>query len=98
MKWPAILALASSAVWTATAKACPGYTASNVEESDYGLTADLTLAGDSCDVYGEDLTDLRLIVEYQTGRFPGHDTASLPTEHLLTEPRLPTARPHPGCS
>lgn len=46
---------------------CPGYKASNIEETDFGLTADFTLAGDACDIFGTDIEDLRLIVEYQTG-------------------------------
>lgn len=44
---------------------CPGYTASNTQETDTGLTADLTLAGPACNVYGNDIHDLRLSVEYQ---------------------------------
>lgn len=47
---------------------CPGYTASNVEASSNGLTADLSLAGDACDAYGEDLEDLLLEVTYETGK------------------------------
>lgn len=47
---------------------CPGYKASNVEQSQTGLTADLTLAGEPCDVYGDDLPDLKLLVEHQTGK------------------------------
>ena len=46
---------------------CPGYTASNVVQTDSGLTASLTLAGDTCNVYGYDLPDLTLLVQYQTG-------------------------------
>lgn len=46
---------------------CPGYTASDVTHTDSGLTASLTLAGDACNVYGYDLPDLTLSVEYQTG-------------------------------
>ena len=45
---------------------CPGYKASNVQTSATGMTADLTLAGPACSVYGEDLKDLTLTVEYQT--------------------------------
>ncbi|KAF6844826.1 alpha-glucosidase [Colletotrichum musicola] len=45
---------------------CPGYAASNVQTSSTGLTADLSLAGEPCDAYGADLTDLVLSVEYQT--------------------------------
>ncbi|KAL2874289.1 hypothetical protein SGCOL_010551 [Colletotrichum sp. CLE4] len=46
--------------------ACPGYKASNVQLSSTGLTADLSLAGEACNAYGTDLTDLTLTVEYQT--------------------------------
>ncbi|KAI0134255.1 family 31 glycosyl hydrolase [Xylariales sp. AK1849] len=46
--------------------ACPGYRASNVQTSSSGLTADLTLAGTACDVYGTDLADLTLEVSYDT--------------------------------
>lgn len=48
-------------------KACSGYSASNVEVTDSTITADLTLAGDACDVYGTDLEDLTLKVTYETG-------------------------------
>lgn len=44
---------------------CPGYTASNVVRTPYGLTADLHLAGSACNVYGTDVEALNLIVEYQ---------------------------------
>jgi alpha-glucosidase len=46
---------------------CPGYTASNVQNDGSKVTADLSLAGTACNVYGDDLTDLKLEVEYQTG-------------------------------
>lgn len=49
---------------------CPGYSASNVEVTDSGLTADLKLAGEACDVYGEDLNDLVIEVTYETGAQP----------------------------
>jgi alpha-glucosidase len=44
---------------------CPGYTASNIVRTPYGLTADLQLAGSACNVYGTDIEALNLIVEYQ---------------------------------
>ncbi|CAG9982075.1 unnamed protein product [Clonostachys byssicola] len=44
---------------------CPGYTASNVQTTDYGLTADLSLAGEACNAYGDDLKDLILEVTYE---------------------------------
>ncbi|KAI0905730.1 glycoside hydrolase family 31 protein [Ustulina deusta] len=44
---------------------CPGYKASNVVKTPLGLTADLILAGDPCNVYGTDIEALGLVVEYQ---------------------------------
>ena len=46
---------------------CPGYTASNVKTDTNSVTADLTLAGTACNIYGDDITSLKLLVEYQTG-------------------------------
>ena len=59
----------------ATLDSCPGYKASGVETSSSGLTASLTLAGTACNVYGTDLEELTLIVEYQSGksRLPGYN-------------------------
>ncbi|TKA61584.1 hypothetical protein B0A49_12264 [Cryomyces minteri] len=45
---------------------CPGYKASNVKQTDNSLSADLTLAGPACNIYGTDLTNLVLNVEYET--------------------------------
>ena len=45
---------------------CPGYTASNLLRSPYGLSATLTLAGNPCNVYGTDIAHLNLTVEYQS--------------------------------
>ena len=45
---------------------CPGYKASNVVTTAHGYAADLTLAGDACNVYGNDIIDLSLVVEYQS--------------------------------
>jgi hypothetical protein len=44
---------------------CPGYKLSSVVETKLGLVADLVLAGDACNVYGTDIEQLSLIVEYQ---------------------------------
>ncbi|KAF4933811.1 Alpha-glucosidase [Colletotrichum fructicola] len=44
---------------------CPGYTASNVQETSHGFTADLDLAGKACNVYGNEIEALKLVVEYQ---------------------------------
>lgn len=46
---------------------CPGYRASDIQTTDNGLTASLTLSGTACNVYGTDLEDLTLTVEYQNG-------------------------------
>jgi len=45
---------------------CSGYKASNVVETSNSISADLTLVGDGCNVYGNDISDLVLSVEYQT--------------------------------
>ncbi|KAJ2902832.1 glycosyl hydrolase family 31 [Zalerion maritima] len=44
---------------------CPGYKAENVKGTDAGLKADLVLAGKECNVYGNDVKKLSLVVEYQ---------------------------------
>jgi alpha-glucosidase len=46
---------------------CPGYKATNVKKESGGVTADLTLNGNPCNIYGNDLKNLQLLVEYQTG-------------------------------
>ncbi|KAI1867510.1 hypothetical protein JX265_007312 [Neoarthrinium moseri] len=48
------------------AASCPGYRASNIVKTTGVLAADLTLSGNACNVYGQDIIDLRLLVEYQT--------------------------------
>lgn len=45
---------------------CPGYTARGVKTSPTGLTAQLALSGPACNVYGTDIDNLELTVEYQT--------------------------------
>ncbi|KAF4614964.1 hypothetical protein D9613_003515 [Agrocybe pediades] len=47
-------------------QACPGYKATNVKARRDGLTADLVLAGKACNVFGEDIQNLRLNVDYET--------------------------------
>lgn len=66
----AALALLASTVglWVVAAQGiadCPGYRASNVRRTSGTITADLTLAGEPCNAYSDDLKDLRLLVEYQ---------------------------------
>jgi hypothetical protein len=52
---------------------CAGYRARNVVETATGLTADLTLAGAACNVYGRDIEQLKLSVNYDTGMIGWHD-------------------------
>ena len=52
----------------ATLASCPGYKASGIETTGNGLTATLTLAGTACNIYGTDLEELTLTVEYQNGK------------------------------
>ncbi|KAI1322869.1 glycoside hydrolase family 31 protein [Xylariaceae sp. FL0255] len=67
MHTPSLLIVGSAiGVIAASIDDCPGYTASNVVDSNGQLTADLTLAGTACSIYGTDITDLKLLVEYQT--------------------------------
>ena len=51
----------------AAGAACPGYKAQNVSHTSTGVQARLRLAGAACNIYGTDLDDLILSVEYQTG-------------------------------
>ena len=46
---------------------CPGYSASDIVNTDTGLTAKLTLNGPACNVYGTDVQNLRLLVNYDSG-------------------------------
>jgi hypothetical protein len=55
---------------------CPGYSASNVETSGTGLSADLSLAGSPCNSYGKDIANLRLTVSYDTCMSSGVHTIS----------------------
>ncbi|KAF2219453.1 glycosyl hydrolases family 31-domain-containing protein, partial [Elsinoe ampelina] len=45
---------------------CPGYTAENVRKTKHGLHARLVLDGKPCNVYGTDVEELVLTVDYQT--------------------------------
>ncbi|KAK8036076.1 alpha-glucosidase [Apiospora rasikravindrae] len=44
--------------------ACPGYTASDVQQSTHGLSASLKLAGTACNSFGRDVQDLKLTINY----------------------------------
>ncbi len=45
---------------------CPGYKASSINSEGSKLTADLTLSGDPCNVFGADIETLSLEVTYET--------------------------------
>ncbi len=53
----------------ATRESCPGYVASNVQTTTTGLTASLNLGGEACNVYGTDVPELMLSVNYDTGEY-----------------------------
>ena len=83
---------------------CPGYIASNVQEDASSLKADLTLAGKACNVYGNDIQDLTLSVEYQSQnrlavrivpRYLGPANESL---YILSERLTPYPSSEDGCS
>ena len=60
---------AAAAVWVdpTVLDACPGYKATNVNTYGSTLTADLSLAGHACNVFGPDIQKLKLEVTYETG-------------------------------
>ncbi|OAL39850.1 hypothetical protein AYO20_00762 [Fonsecaea nubica] len=81
---------------------CPGYTASQVSTSSTGLTAHLTLAGTACNVYGTDIHDLDLSVEYQTSSRlhvnirPSHITSQNQSWYLLSTDYVPAGNQSGG--
>lgn len=66
----AVVASVSSRVFNARQMTAdsPGYSASNVQTFATGLTADLTLAGPATNTYGNDIHNLKLMVNYDTGQ------------------------------
>jgi alpha-glucosidase len=61
--------LGTTAVLAQGISSCPGYAAANVKHHNKAITADLTLEGSPCNAYGNDIKDLKLLVEYQTGGY-----------------------------
>lgn len=47
---------------------CPGYVASEVQHAGSSMSASLSLASHACNLYGTDLSDLKLAVDYQTSK------------------------------
>lgn len=45
---------------------CSGYSVSNYKDNGKSLVADLTLKGSPCNIYGDDIKNLKLLVEYQS--------------------------------
>lgn len=72
----------------ANASACPGYTATNIDVTESGLTADLSLAGTACNTYSEDLQELKLVVEHQTGMLLLPNIIAPPNVAVVTGRRL----------
>lgn len=83
---------------------CPGYKASKVEETSNSITADLTLIGDGCNVYGNDISDLVLSVEYQTKErlsvriFPKHLAPNNESLYMLSPDLTSKPTTAPGSS
>ncbi|KAL4932677.1 glycoside hydrolase family 31 protein [Aspergillus undulatus] len=74
---------------------CPGYRASNLQQTNHGFTAHLGLAGNPCNVYGTDVDALTLEVQYQdTDRLniritPTYVDASNESWYILPEDFVP---------
>jgi alpha-glucosidase len=83
---------------------CSGYKASNVVETSSSLTADLTILGDGCNVYGNDIVDLLLSVEYQAKErlsvriYPKHLAPSNHSQYILSPHLTPQPSSAPECS
>lgn len=70
---------------------CPGYIASDLVKSPYGLSATLRLAGDPCNAYGTDIETLNLTVEYQSAdRLSIRITPAILDASNVTQYILPT--------
>jgi alpha-glucosidase len=72
-----LIPLLGTAVVADVTESCPGYKFSNVQQTQGTLTADLTLARSPCNVYGNDIENLKLIVEYQTGKMNNQHTGPM---------------------
>ncbi|KAI1858944.1 uncharacterized protein JN550_012302 [Neoarthrinium moseri] len=81
---------------------CPGYVASNFVEHDAGFTADLTLAGPACNVYGTDIEDLVVDVQYQNATrmnvriYPKYLVPENYTQYILPDFLSPVGVIEPG--
>ncbi len=81
---------------------CSGYRARNVRTSSTGLTANLRLAGHPCNVYGTDVRNLVLRVEYQTDSrlhvniHPQYITAETESWYILPTKYVPAPSQESG--
>jgi alpha-glucosidase len=78
---------------------CPGYKASQLQQTDAGIRAVLTLAGAPCNVYGTDIEILTLKVEYQSkdrlavNIRPAHLDVSNSSQWVIPESLIPRPQP-----
>ena len=59
----------SAVVDPAVLDACPGYKAANIVTSGASITAELSLRGKECNVFGPDVKKLQLQADYESGTF-----------------------------
>ncbi|EIW74552.1 glycoside hydrolase family 31 protein [Coniophora puteana RWD-64-598 SS2] len=59
-------ALAANASYSYNVTSCPGYTLQELKQTDTGLTAQLDLAGEACNAFGNDIQNLTIQVTYET--------------------------------
>jgi alpha-glucosidase len=68
LAWASTVTSAALGRRQASRDSCPGYLALGVVQTATGLTADLKLAGVACNIYGNDIQDLKLTVNYDSGK------------------------------
>ncbi|KAH3916689.1 alpha-glucosidase [Parastagonospora nodorum] len=82
----------------------PGYKAVNVVTSDNTIAADLSLGGTACNVYGNEISDLVLEVQYQNVAqvnikiYPKYIAQSNRFLYILDESLSPSGSISPGCT
>lgn len=67
--------------------ACPGYKVTHAKSTASSLSADLILAGGACNVFGKDVSQLKLDVTYETSKHPPH--LSLLSAHVASQRQPP---------
>lgn len=60
------LLTAASLLFPAQSADCPGYNVVAASDNGHTLHADLTMSGPACNIYADDLPNLKLEVEYET--------------------------------